>query len=335
MRPDCVRRVAPKAASLFQGSAPALLLAVLLLLLAGCAGGPAPRPSEGHAPISRPDPSRPRRPPSHGEPAGEQGGGLYAPHIRDGGPEVPPDVSGLPEPVPRAEPRARYGNHSPYVVLGRRYHVMDSAEGYVERGVASWYGTKFHGRPTSSFEPYDMYAFTAAHKTLPLPTYARVTNLENGRSVIVRINDRGPFHADRLIDLSYAAAVKLGIHIRGTGPVEVRAIVPPGMHAGVGEAPPAARAAGARPAAEPPPPMLVEAGDVLLQVGSYGERGNARRVQEQLERAGLRPVRIERAEVGAGTVFRVRIGPIDVDRQTAVVERVQSLGLGAPRPVRP
>ncbi|SDD60211.1 septal ring lytic transglycosylase RlpA family protein [Aquimonas voraii] len=335
MRSDCVRRVAPIRSQTLGRPVPALLLAVLLLLLAGCAGGPAPRPPEGHAPISRPDPSRPRRPPSHGEPAGEQGGGLYAPHIRDGGPEVPPDVSGLPEPVPRAEPRARYGNHSPYVVLGRRYHVMDSAEGYVERGVASWYGTKFHGRPTSSFEPYDMYAFTAAHKTLPLPTYARVTNLENGRSVIVRINDRGPFHADRLIDLSYAAAVKLGIHIRGTGPVEVRAIVPRGMHAGVGEAPPAARAAGAPPAAEPPPPMLVEAGDVLLQVGSYAERANARRVQDQLERAGLRPVRIERAEVGSGTVYRVRIGPIDVDRQTAVVERVQSLGLGTPRPVRP
>lgn len=309
---------------------------LVLLLLAACAGTPKPRRDEGHVPPARPAPTRPSRPPSQGEPAGEQGGGLYAPHIRDGGPEVPPDVSGLPEPVPRAEPRARYGNHSPYVVLGRRYHVMDSAEGYVERGVASWYGTKFHGRPTSSFEPYDMYAFTAAHKTLPLPTYARVTNLENGRSVTVRINDRGPFHADRLIDLSYAAAVKLGIHIRGTGPVEVRAIVPPGMHAGVGEAPPAARAAaGARPAAEPPPPMLVEAGDVLLQVGSYGERGNARRVQDQLERAGLRPVRIERAEVGSGTVYRVRIGPIDVDRQTAVVERVQALGLGTPRPVRP
>lgn len=330
----CVRRVEPKTWLRWRCTAGVLLMGALLLL-AGCTGGPPQRPSEGHAPISRPDPSRPRRPPSHGEPAGEQGGGLYAPHIRDGGPEVPPDVSGLPEPVPRAEPRARYGNHSPYVVLGRRYHVMDSAEGYVERGVASWYGTKFHGRPTSSFEPYDMYAFTAAHKTLPLPTYARVTNLENGRSVTVRINDRGPFHADRLIDLSYAAAVKLGIHIRGTGPVEVRAIVPPGMHAGVGEAPPAARAAtGQRPAAQPPP-MLVEAGDVLLQVGSYGERSNARRVQEQLERAGLRPVRIERAEVGAGTVFRVRIGPIDVDRQTAVVERVQSLGLGTPRPVRP
>lgn len=308
---------------------------LLVLLLAACAGGAKPKPGGGHVPQGRPAPSRPTRPPSQGEPAGEQGGGLYAPHIRDGGPEVPADVSRIPEPVPRAEPRARYGNHSPYVVLGRRYHVMDSADGYIERGVASWYGTKFHGRPTSSFEPYDMYAFTAAHKTLPLPTYARVTNLENGRSVVVRINDRGPFHADRLIDLSYAAAVKLGIHIRGTGPIEVRAIVPPGMHAGVGEAPPAARAATSRPATEPPPPILVEAGDVLLQVGSYGEHVNARRVQEQLERAGLRPVQVERAEINAGTVYRVRIGPIDVDRQPAIVERVQALGLGTPRPVRP
>lgn len=323
----------------------ALLLVSLLaaVLLSACAGGGKPRPGDGHAPTpprrEAPGPIRGPRPPSQGEPAGEPGGGLYAPHIRDGGPEVPPDVSRLPEPVPRAEPRARYGNHSPYVVLGRRYHVMDSAEGYVERGVASWYGTKFHGRPTSSFEPYDMYAFTAAHKTLPLPTFARVTNLENGRSVMVRINDRGPFHADRLIDLSYAAAVKLGIHIRGTGPVEVEAIVPPGMHRGVADAPASARqpAGTSRPGAPvpAPAPILVEAGDVLLQVGSFAERDNARRVQQRLEDAGIRQVRIQRAEVGRSTVYRVRIGPVDVDRQPDIVARVQSLGLGTPRPVSP
>lgn len=304
--------------------APALSL--LALLLAACVG-PQTRPT---APTEPP----PRRPPSQGEPAGEQGGGLYAPHIRDGGPEIPPDVSGLPEPVPRAEPRARYGNHSPYVVLGRRYHVMNSAEGYVERGVASWYGTKFHGRPTSSFEPYDMYQFTAAHKTLPLPTYARVTNLENGRSITVRINDRGPFHADRLIDLSYAAAVKLGIHIRGTGPVEVRAIVPPGMHASTapGPAPTVPQGVPAVPAVTP---ILVEAGDVLLQVGSFAEHANAAAVERQLRAAGIGPVRIQRAELANGSVHRVRIGPVDVDQQAEMVERVQRLGLGTPRPVRP
>lgn len=329
----------------------ALLLMAAVLLLVGCAGSPRkPEPAAGHAETRASEPARGSRrgagaqrpanaqrwPPSQGEPAEEQGGGLFAPHIRDGGPEVPPDVSRIPEPVPRAEPRARYGNHSPYVVLGRRYHVMDSAEGYVERGIASWYGTKFHGRPTSSFEPYDMYAFTAAHKTLPLPTYARVTNLENGRSVVVRINDRGPFHADRLIDLSYAAAVKLGIHIRGTGPVEVQAIVPPGMHQGLAEVPALARqAVAAAGGATATAPILVEAGEVTLQVGSYGERANARRVEQQLEAAGIRPVYIQRAEVGSGTVHRVRIGPINVDAQPRIVERVQALGLGTPRPVAP
>lgn len=153
-------------------------------------------------------------------------GGLYAPHLSDGGPAVPLDVANIPEPEPRAESRALYGNRSPYSVLGKRYHVMDdgAARRYVERGLASWYGTKFHGRKTSSLEPYDMCTFSAAHKTLPLPSYARVTNLENGRSVVVRVNDRGPFHAGRIIDLSYAAAVKLGVQQRGVAKVEVRAL---------------------------------------------------------------------------------------------------------------
>jgi rare lipoprotein A len=134
----------------------------------------------------------------------------------DGPPNVPFDVDALVEPVPKDEPLARYGNHSPYEVLGHRYKVLPRRSGYVERGTASWYGTKFHGKLTSKREPYDMYAFTAAHKTLPLPSYARVTRLDSGRSVIVRINDRGPFVGNRLIDLSYAAAVKLGVHLSGT-----------------------------------------------------------------------------------------------------------------------
>jgi len=152
--------------------------------------------------------------------------GLYAPGVADGAPDVPADVANLPEPVPHAEPLSHYGNRSPYVVLGKTYTVLPSAAGYVERGVASWYGTKFDGRATSNFEPYDLYHFTAAHRTLPLPSYARVTNLDNGRSVIVRINDRGPFHDGRLIDLSYAAAVKLGVNAHGTANVEVRGIDP-------------------------------------------------------------------------------------------------------------
>ena len=133
------------------------------------------------------------------------------------------DVDLIPEPEVRAEPRSRYGNRD-YTVLGKPYHVLEDPTGFVETALASFYGTKFHGRRTSSLEVYDMYAFSAAHKTLPLPAYARVTNLANGKSVIVRVNDRGPFHDGRVIDLSYAAAVKLGVHRAGTARVEVRAL---------------------------------------------------------------------------------------------------------------
>ncbi|MGJ4730876.1 septal ring lytic transglycosylase RlpA family protein, partial [Luteimonas sp. SDU101] len=153
-------------------------------------------------------------------------GGLYKPGVRDTTPDYLPKVDCIPEPTVVDEPRSPYGNRSPYSVLGRSYRVLDSTEGFVETGVASYYGNKFHGRRTSNQEVYDMYAFTAAHKSLPLPSFARVTNLDNGRSVVVRVNDRGPFHEGRVIDLSYAAAVKLDIHRRGTGRVEVRALRP-------------------------------------------------------------------------------------------------------------
>ncbi len=175
-----------------------LALPLAVLLLAACAGKAPPRREAADA----------------------------APNYRDSAPPVPIDIASIPEPVPKHEPRARYGNHSPYEVFGHRYHVKERADGYVERGVASWYGTKFHGRLTSTRESYDMFQLTAAHKTLPLPAYARVTNLENGRSTIVRINDRGPFVGNRIIDLSYAAAVKLGIHVQGTAQVEVRVVTP-------------------------------------------------------------------------------------------------------------
>ena len=151
-------------------------------------------------------------------------GGLYAPHVPDTTPDHIPDVDCIAEPLVTSEPRSAIGNRSPYSVLGKKYEVMQRVDGYVERGTASYYGNKFHGRRTSNQEVYDMYAFTAAHKTLPLPSFARVTNLDNGKSVVVRVNDRGPFHEGRVIDLSYAAAVKLGITQRGTGNVEVRAL---------------------------------------------------------------------------------------------------------------
>lgn len=135
-----------------------------------------------------------------------------------------PDLALVKEPMPKYEPKSRYGNPATYTVLNKTYKVLPSSNGYKQNGYASWYGTKFHGFKTSSGEIYDMYAMTAAHKTLPLPTYARVTNLYNNRSVIVKINDRGPFHEDRIIDLSYAAANKLGILGNGVGKVEVEAI---------------------------------------------------------------------------------------------------------------
>ncbi|WP_269792218.1 septal ring lytic transglycosylase RlpA family protein [Stenotrophomonas sp. Iso1] len=153
-------------------------------------------------------------------------GGLYRPGVKDTTPDYVPNVGCIPEPVVTSEARSPVGNKSPYVVLGKQYQVMDRVDGYVEQGTASYYGQKFHGRLTSNREVYDMYTFSAAHKTLPLPSFARVTNLDNGESVVVRVNDRGPFHDGRVIDLSYAAAVRLGITQRGTGRVEVRALTP-------------------------------------------------------------------------------------------------------------
>lgn len=136
------------------------------------------------------------------------------------------DPHSVPDAVPRVEPHAKYGNPPSYEVFGKRYRVLPSNKGFVQTGIASWYGEDFHGKRASNGDTYDMFAMTAAHKELPLPTYARVTNLENGRSVVVRINDRGPFHANRVIDLSWVAAAKLGLDAKGTGLVEVRAIDP-------------------------------------------------------------------------------------------------------------
>jgi rare lipoprotein A (peptidoglycan hydrolase) len=191
------------------------------MILAACGGSKNSRPSSrASSGGSSSSPSR-----GGGDDISKSQGSRYRSRS-DSVPTDIPDVSKLPEPVPKVEPRALYGNKSPYSVLGQTYNVLPTPRGYVERGIASFYGNKFHGYKTSSLEEYDMYQFSAAHKTLPLPSYARVTNLENGKSVIVRINDRGPFHENRIIDLSFAAAVKLGVWPKGTGLVEVRAIDP-------------------------------------------------------------------------------------------------------------
>ncbi|MGY0797478.1 septal ring lytic transglycosylase RlpA family protein [Lysobacter sp. A286] len=210
-----------------------LLVATLVIGLASCASAPEkPATAPGAAADQDRGTSSQRKSPypAAKEDLSKRGdytaGGLYAPHIADSAPDVDIDVSLIPEPDVEALERSRYGNRSTYSVLGKKYHVMDDSEGYVERGKASYYGNKFHGRRTSNMEVYDMYAFTAAHKTLPLPSFARVTNLDNGKTVVVRVNDRGPFHEGRVIDLSYAAALKLGITQAGTGSVEVRALQP-------------------------------------------------------------------------------------------------------------
>ncbi|MBP7616482.1 MAG: septal ring lytic transglycosylase RlpA family protein, partial [Steroidobacteraceae bacterium] len=158
-------------------------------------------------------------------------------------PPPPTDVAAIPDAVPRAEPRSLRGNPPFYEVFGKRYAVLATAEGHIERGVASWYGPGFHAAQTSTGEPYDMYAMTAAHKTLPLPCYARVTNLANGRSVVVRVNDRGPFVAGRIVDLSYTAAAKLDMLRGGTAFVEMR-VITPGTPAAVVPAPIAALSGG-------------------------------------------------------------------------------------------
>lgn len=282
------------------------LLWLTVLLLAACARGPLRSGRDDGAPVA-PAPAD----------------GRYAPEIADGGPPIPADISRIPEPVPRHEPLSRYGNRSPYTVLGQTYQVLPAASGYRERGTASWYGTKFHGRATSSLEPYDMYQFTAAHKSLPLPSFARVTNLENGRSVTVRVNDRGPFHGDRLIDLSYAAAVKLGVHVKGTARVEVAAIDPDDV------------ASAPAPAAVVPVPVLPSPADqAYLQVGSFSEHDNARRVLQHLRAGGIDESRIIRVRVDGRRLWRVRAGPLLGElAERALRERLRALGFPYPQRV--
>ncbi len=254
-----------------------------------------------------------------------------------------PDVSQIPDAVPRYEPRSALGNPPFYEVYGRRYTVLDSSVGYVERGVASWYGTEFHGLRTATGEPYDMFAMTAAHKTLPLPCYARVTNLANGRSVVVRINDRGPFVSNRVIDLSYAAAAKLEMIGTGTAFVQVQALTPSnsfGAPLPVSTAAASAASAGvssvpavsnpdALPAAPPvpaKPPVPTRASALFIQVGAFAQADNARRARERLRSAGLTNVFTLPATSTPG-LERVRIGPIaSVQQYDELIARLARLG---------
>ncbi len=222
---------------------------------------------------------------------------------------------------PKHEPLSRYGNPASYVVRGKRYHVLSSRNGYRERGLASWYGPNFHGKLTSNREVYDMYGMTAAHKTLPLPTYARVTRRDTGQSVVVRINDRGPFHEGRIIDLSYSAARRLGIDRLGTAEVLVEAIEP------------AASPAGDEPATDTPPPRGTALAETYIQAGVFRESDNALQLRDRLEQELQNlPILVQADQIDRRPVYRVMVGPLSGnDEVRQVGAMLEFIGYRAPQ----
>ncbi|OLO12924.1 hypothetical protein BTW10_01535 [Chromohalobacter japonicus] len=289
-----------------------VLVCVLMLLVAGCAS---------------------------------DGGGRYT-QKNDAYPDAPPDVSDVPDAVPKNEPLSKSGNRSTYEVWGETYHVLSDPSGYVEEGDASWYGTKFQGYDTASGEPYDMYKMSAAHRTLPLPTYVRVTNLDNRRSVIVRVNDRGPFHGDRLIDLSYAAAARLDILGHGTGHVRVEAIDPEQWaeqhkrsteSASQGKV---AKASSGVPARESVQGAVDAASTAespqqdraterqsgtgqYVQVAALSSAARAKALEKRLRGQVSRPVRVREE----ASVYRVQVGPVhDASHLDSIKAELQAAG---------
>ncbi len=225
---------------------------------------------------------------------------------RDGAPDYYKDISRIPDAVPKVEPSTKSGNSASYEVFGKRYYTLKSSQGYREKGLASWYGNKFHGKDTASGEPYDVYGMTAAHRALPLPTYARVTNLENKQSVIVKINDRGPFYSDRLIDLSYAAAKKLGIVQKGTGFVEVEALDPLKF----------------RPQYHTQAPNLERYADelkVYIQLGAFQDKTKAESLQRDIARVAKTV--IQPSYQGSQLLYKVRVGPFHETTEAESLKR--------------
>jgi len=222
------------------------------------------------------------------------------PISRDGAPLVaisPDDVS---DAVPRPDPLLAVGNKSPYTVNGETYSILKDYRGYREQGTASWYGAKFDGHETSNGEIYDLYQASAAHKTLPIPCFAKVTNLDNGKSMIVRVNDRGPFHSERIIDLSYAAAVKLGYMSAGTARVEVEVV----NVIGVDDL------------------RDTTAGNYrFLQLGAFGSEETAQRLYEQVQAMLNQTVIISKVQSGEDLLYRVRVGPLAGHQEMLAVQR--------------
>ena len=262
------------------------LSVVLLLSLAGCGGGSSSRPS-----------------------------GKY--YSNDGPPADYLDNHVIADAVPKVEPKSRGGNPKSYVVFGKRYHVLDSSKGYVDRGIASWYGKMFHGRRTSNGEIYDMYAMTAAHKTLPIPTYVEVKNIKTGKVIIVRVNDRGPFHEGRIIDLSYAAAQKLGTSGKGTGLVEVRAIDPLTWRPGQSTQP--VRTADTSGEANPD-------AQIYLQLGAFSSKDNAQKLLIKTTGHAISGAFVKEGTSQNGdSIYRVRVGPLaTIDLADNMISRLIS-----------
>jgi len=272
-------------------------LAVLVFALAACTSTPRPGPPAtvpGAAPPNATAPAPPA--------ASPRAGGYY---LDDGPGEHPPaNLDALPDAVPKLEPLHRFANR-PYSAFGVDYVPATSLRPYRERGLASWYGRRYHNQRTATGEVYDMYAMTAAHPTLPVPSYARVTLLASGKSVVVRVNDRGPFHPGRIIDLSYAAAYRIGMAERGSGEVEVEAMLPPNVSASATTALPPVAASEAAAAA--PMPIAQEAGGYVVQLGAFANSANAEnfvaRVANQIAALG-----VEAKVQEAGWLYRVTVG---------------------------
>ncbi len=306
------------------GSVPLLLL--LALLLGACSSTPPAKPKPASPPATQSPPQKvnpiTRLPPQTEavpkNPADMPAFGSDAfNRIKDAYPEDPPDVSQIPDATPLAEPLSRYGNKSPYTVLGETYRVLPSAKGFKQTGKASWYGKKFHGLRTSSGEKYDMYAMTAAHRNLPLPSYVRVTNVANDKSVIVKVNDRGPFHSERVMDLSYAAAARLDFLKTGTATVRIEAFDPASLpDAGSKENTAATR-----------PDMASDEPRFYVQVGAFSARGNATALQSRLLELIYSQVNV----VQGDGVHRVHVGPFftreDADKAAQII---RSNDLGKP-----
>lgn len=285
------------------------------------------------------DPSLPKLPA-----AGSGRGGYY----QDDGPgdNPPPGLRDLPDAVVKYEPYAKFAN-KPYSVFGQTYTPLLNDEPFTQRGVASWYGVKFHGQRTSSGEPYDMYKMTAAHPTLPIPSYARVTSLDSGKSVVVRINDRGPFHSDRIVDVSYTAALKLGLLGKGSHQVEVERLFPddPTRIATVRRAATSAAQAAPAPAeiaalmledrvamdsaavarSQPAAAKAAPASGYYLQLGAYGREGKAEEIGEMLKKSGVSQA-LE--VVRSGSVNRLYSGPFETRAMAQEAARALPSSLG-------